>query len=105
MNGSQLNGATRGFGISLAITCVLSALLVLAKESNDGLMNLMKKLTVHHWVTHSLFVVAVFLILGFILSKSRGGEGVNVSDAGVLKAIVGSIALGTVIIAGFYLTD
>jgi len=101
MNGPQLNSATRGFGISLAVTNVLSALLVPVKETHEGLMTFMKNATSHHWVTHSLFVVAVFLLLGFIL----GGKDIKVSDSGVLKAIVGSVVLGAAIIAAFYLSE
>lgn len=103
MNGSQLNSATKSYGISLAVASLLSAFLVVAKETNKGLMDMMKTVTVHHWVSHIVFIVGVFLILGVILSKSQGGKGVNVSDEGVLKAVVSSVVIGTAIIVGFFL--
>ncbi len=105
MNSSQLNGSTKGFGISLAVSVVFSALLVVVKETNEGLMKLMKTVTVHHWVTHSLVFVGLFLVLGFVLSKSNDGKGVNVSDEGLLKTVIGSNVLGAAIIAAFYLAE
>ena len=105
MNGSQLNASTKGFGIALAVSVVFSALLVVAKETNEGLLKFMKTVTVHHWVTHSLSFLGIFLILGFILSKSNEGKGVNISDAGLLKTVVGSIVLGAAIITFFFLAE
>ena len=105
MNGSQLNSATKAYGMSMAVSCLLSALLVVAKETNAGLMAMMKTVTIHHWVSHIVFITGVFLILGFILSKSRDGKGVNISDSALLKAVVGSIALGATIITVFFLAE
>jgi hypothetical protein len=105
MNESQLNGATKSYGVALGIASILSALLVVVKEMNEGILNTMKAITVHHWVTQALFIVVTFLILGFILSKSRNGRGPNVSDSAVLRFVVGGVALSTVMIALFYWFD
>ncbi|MFP5259239.1 MAG: hypothetical protein ACLGQH_09470, partial [Acidobacteriota bacterium] len=102
MHESQLNSTTKSYGLSLGIASILSALLVLAKETNEGLLNAMKQVTVHHWVTHVVFLVATFLILGFALNKSRDGQGPAISDGALLRTVIGSVVLSTVIIVVFY---
>ncbi|MDR3640651.1 MAG: hypothetical protein P4L39_04960 [Humidesulfovibrio sp.] len=103
MSTSTLNAQTRGFGLSVAITSIVSALLVLAKEANPGLVTFMKDLTVHHWVTHAIFDVIVFVAVGFLLAKSNNGQGPAIGDEKLIQIIVGGFLLGCVIIAGFYL--
>jgi nitric oxide reductase large subunit len=103
MSTSTLNAQTRGFGLSVAITSILSALLVIVKETNDGLMNFMKHVTVHHWVTHGIFDVAVFVILGLLLAKSNNGQGPDIDDEKFIKVVVGGFLLGCLTVAAFYL--
>jgi hypothetical protein len=94
---------TRSFGLSLAITSVLSALLVVLKELNEGVLGWMKGATPHHWITHGVFDLLAFVIIGIALSQLHGGEGVRVSTKGIALAIVGSVTISGLIIAGFYL--
>jgi hypothetical protein len=100
---STLNAKTRGFGLSVAITSLISALLVILKELNEGLVTFMKNLTVHHWVTHGIFDVIVFVALGLLLSRSNGGQGPDITDEKLIKVVAGGFLLGCFIIAGFYL--
>ena len=105
MSVSTLNGTTRAFGLSLAITSLVSALLVVLKELNEGVLTLMKGLTIHHWVTHSIFDVAVFVVLGLVLSKANNGRGVDIGDSALRNAVVAGFLLGCAIVAAFYLHD
>ena len=105
MNESQLNGATKSYGIALGVACILSAMLVVVKETNATVLDMMKRITVHHWVTQSVFIVATFLVLGFVLNQKNHGQGPNVSDAAVLQAVVGGVVLGAAIISLFYLME
>jgi hypothetical protein len=98
-----LSNATVSFGVSLAITSVASALLVIAKEKAPAIMSSMKSATGHHWATHSLFALVLFLVLGVGLMRMRSGQGLRMTAAGLMKAVVGGIVTGSVIIAGFYL--
>ena len=71
---------TVSFGVSLAITSVLNALLVVVKELNENtLLAWMKQVTPHHWITHGLFDLIVFAVLGFALARVNGGRGLEVS--------------------------
>ena len=52
MENSSLGKFTKSFGVSFAITSVLSALLVVLKESNEEtVLAWMKSATRHHWTT------------------------------------------------------
>lgn len=91
-----------GFGLSFAITSVLSALLVVLKEMNeDSVLAAMKAITGHHWVTHGILDVVLFVVIGMALAK--GGHGMTMQADTLVKSIVGSIILSGLIVVGFYL--
>jgi len=50
----------KGVGISYAITCIFSALLVVLKERNDAIHDEMVVITGHHWVTHGVLNLIIF---------------------------------------------
>lgn len=102
---TTLNAQTRSYGLSVAITSVASALLMIAKELNPGLMGLMKSLTVHHWVTHGVFNLIVFAALGMLLAKSNNGQGPAIDDDKLLNMVAGGFLLGCALIAGFFLIE
>jgi hypothetical protein len=94
---------TRSFGVSLAITSVLSSLLVIVKELDEGVLNWMKGATPHHWITHGVFDILAFVIIGFALAQLHGGTGVRVSAKSLAAVIVGAVVISGLVIAGFYL--
>ena len=99
-----INKYTASFGASLAITSILSALLVVIKElSEDKILGFMKNLTGHHWATHGLFIVLAFVLIGFGLAKSNNGQGLNIAPERLITFIVCAVVLSGLIIAGFYL--
>ncbi len=100
---STLGKYTRSFGLSLAVTSVFSALLVVVKELNEGLLSWMKGVTPHHWITHGVINLLLFIVIGFALAMLNGGKGVNISERGATFAIVGGVIAGGLVIAGFYL--
>ncbi|MBU1230164.1 MAG: hypothetical protein KKA55_10385 [Proteobacteria bacterium] len=104
MSTSTLNAQTRAFGLSVAITSIVSALLVIAKESNeDTLLKFMKTVTPHHWITHGLFNLILFVALGLILAKSNNGQGPALDDDKLINVTAGGFLLSCFIIAGFFL--
>ncbi|MGE5258998.1 MAG: hypothetical protein ACM3KE_20170 [Hyphomicrobiales bacterium] len=97
---------TASFGVSLAITSVLSALLVVVKELNeDSVLAWMKNLTSHHWITHGLFMLIIFFALGWGLAKTNKGQGLKMTSGGLVCTIVSGVVIGGLIISGFYLVD
>ena len=93
---------TAAYGLSFAITSILSALLVILKETNeDTILAWMKAATGHHWVTHGLIDIVIFLLLGWLLA--RLGRGIRMSANSLIAVVAGAEILGGLIIAGFYL--
>ena len=91
------------FGIALAVTSVVNALLVVVKERSPAVQSAMKSLTGHHWITHSTAIILLFLGLGVILPLANGGKGVKLTINSLIGTVVGGVALGALIITGFYL--
>ena len=104
MEKNEIGKYTASFGVSLAITSFLSALLVVIKELNqDTVLALMKKLTVHHWVTHDFFALIVFVLLGWGLARLNNGQGPKIALNAFIAMIVGAVVISGLIIAGFFL--
>jgi uncharacterized transporter YbjL len=95
----SVRSTTAGFGASYAITSILSALLVVLKESSEGVHDALTAVTGHHWVTHGLLDVIVFLVLGFILAR----RSLRMTSETLLATIVGSTVLSGLIIAGYFI--
>ena len=99
----MLNKTTLGFGLSAAIVSIFNGLLVIVKETNAGLLAWMKALTGHHWITHGVFDIALFLILGFLLSRTKLAEkwdGHKMANVLIACAVVGAL-----LIVGFNLKE
>ncbi len=104
MGKNDLSKYTISFGLSLAITSILSALLVIVKETNENtVLAWMKKATGHHWVTHGIFDLIAFVVLGLLLARAHGGDGVRTSGKGLITTIVVTVVIAGLLIAGFYL--
>ncbi len=104
METNGLGKYTVSFGLSLAITSVLSALLVIVKElSETTVMAWMKQVTIHHWVTHGLFDLIVFVALGFLLAGAGTSRWAESAPGKFICVLVSSVVVSALIIAGFYL--
>ena len=104
MENLEIGKYTKSFGLSFAITSVVSALLVIIKElSEEGVLALMKAITGHHWVTQGLFNLILFVVLGWALARVNKRQGLNLSANGLVSCIVGAVIISGVLIAGFYL--
>ncbi|MEN6441961.1 MAG: hypothetical protein ABFD97_25650 [Syntrophobacter sp.] len=91
---------TTSFGLALVITSLFSAMLVVVKElSERTVLAWMKQATVHHWVTHAIMDLLVFVLLGLLLTK------VKISSERLSQLILVSITVSGLIIAGFYLIE
>ena len=97
----QVRTTAAGFGISYSVTSILSALLVVLKESNQSVHDLMVALTGHHWVTHGVLDVIVFVLLGLALSRRAGG--IRMSANALVANIVGATVISGLIIAGYFI--
>ncbi|OGP59913.1 MAG: hypothetical protein A2V65_07095 [Deltaproteobacteria bacterium RBG_13_49_15] len=99
----EIGKYTKSFGLSFAITSFISALLVILKETNeDTVLKGMAAITGHHWITHGLFDIILFAVLGLAFSKFHSGRGLQISTNALIGSIVGSVIISGLLIAGFY---
>ena len=93
------------YGLALALASLINSILVVAKETSPWVMAWMKRMTFHHWVTHSVIVMLVFFGSGWLFARANGGRGVNVSTHRLINLIIAGIGFGGLIIVGFYAID
>ena len=63
----RLDRTSTPFGLSAAITSVFNTLLAWTKDAYEPLNTFMGSLTGHHWTTHGIADVLLFIVLGFAL--------------------------------------
>jgi hypothetical protein len=61
---STLTRGSVAFGAAAAIAIIFNAFLTIAKDVSAPLHDFMARLTGHHWITHGVVVIVVFLALG-----------------------------------------
>jgi uncharacterized membrane protein SirB2 len=89
-----------GFGVSFFVASLFNALLIITKETYAPLKDWMKSLSGHHWTTHGIFVIVLFIILGFILSKTNLDEKIDAVKTSLF--IIAGTVFGGLIIVGFF---
>ena len=103
MTEQGISKVTSGFGLSLIIMLFLNAVLVVIKETYSPLLKWMAALTGHHWITHGIFIMGLFFILGIIFSLVQPAEKPWLDAKGVIIGLIVSMVIAFVMIAGFYL--
>jgi len=101
MTNTQMEKYTAGFGLSLVVTNLLNAVILVVKEKSDTVMSAMKAALGHHWTTHGAIIITVFIVLGFIFSRMKLEE--RWDSQKMLKYIIWAVIISGVIIAGFFL--
>lgn len=105
-NADTLGKYTVSYALSLAVVSVLNGLLVILKETHeDSVLALMKRMTPHHWITHGIFVIVAFVVLGWLFSRANGGRGMQMPVPRLIGLLVGAVVVGGALIAGFYLIE
>jgi putative flippase GtrA len=104
MDTERLSANTTGFGLALAVTSVFSAIMVFIKESNEGVLNFLKSFG-HHWVTHGVLNIVLFVVLGLVFARMNGGKGPDLTPAGLTKTVAYTVIVCALAIAGFYLIE
>lgn len=86
-----MEATAAAFGLSAAITVVFNVVLAFAKDSYPPLNSFMASLTGHHWRTHGLVDVAVFISLGLVFMNRR------VPARGLTSGLVVTVTAATVL--------
>lgn len=91
---TALSRVAAGFSASAAVTLCFNALLTIVKDAYEPLHDVMQKVTGHHWTTHGIVILVVFVVLGWVLSKNEAVT--KMSDT----ALLGSVLVATLINGG-----
>jgi hypothetical protein len=94
---------TISFGLSLALSSVINALLVIAKEKSTTVQGEMKRMTGSHWMTHVVIVLILFVFFGWLFASIKSGQGLTMSVNRLIKTIIAGVFSAGLIIVGFYL--
>jgi len=105
MEHNRASNHAAAFGVSLAVASLANALLVTAKEKNPKVLAFMKGFTGHHWITHCVFIIGIFIVLGWLLTRVNGGTGIRLTFSNLIVILVGGVLLGAATIVGFYLIE
>ena len=74
---NKVDNASIAFGISLAITVIFNTLLACVKDAYEPLNKFMASLFGHHWTTHGIIDILVFLLVGLLIMRSSIAQKVN----------------------------
>ena len=94
---------TISFGLSLAFSSMINALLVVAKEKSHTVTAAMQKITGHQWVTHVVIILTLFAVFGWLFARANNGQGLKITVNRLIGIVVAGIIAGGLIITGFYL--
>jgi hypothetical protein len=103
MENRTVSKYTTSFGLSLALTSVLNALLVVVKEKSPAVQAGMKSLTGHHWITHAAIVLILFAAFGWVFAWGKDGQGMTLPVNRLIQTIIAGVVVAGGIIVGFYL--
>ncbi len=85
----QFERTSKAFGLAASIAIVFNTVLAWVKDAYDPLNTFMASLTGHHWTTHGIVDVLLFVALGFILSSTRVPD--RVSSKAVTVTLISSV--------------
>lgn len=103
MENRTVSKYTTSFGLALALSSLLNALLVVVKEKSPAVQAGMKSLTGHHWITHAAIVLVLFAGFGFLFAGIKGGQGWTLPVNRLIQTILAGVVGAGAIIVGFYL--
>lgn len=99
----QMDRASTAFGLSAAATSVFNTLLTWAKEAYEPLHGFMTSLTGHHWTTHGIADVLLFVALGLVLMNTSIPD--RIESRTVIATLIACVALsGLGLVAWFVLS-
>ncbi len=95
-----LDRVTAAYALSAAVTVIFNTLLAWIKDAYDPLNTFMARLSGHHWTTHGIVDVLVFIVLGYIF-MSRG-TAARMAPKRLVAILVGSVVVAALGLAGWF---
>jgi hypothetical protein len=95
-----LSHTASAYAVGAAVAVLFNTLLAWIKDSYDSLNTAMAHTLGHHWTTHGVAVVLVFLVVGFLLSRR---EGDRLTGNSAIYTLVISVVAGGLGLFGWFL--
>lgn len=99
MDDAPLRRSSIAFGLSFIVVNLSSAMLVVVKESHAPVLDWMKALTGHHWITHAMLAVVAYITLGLVISSTREWR---LTGRALSVAVLASTIASGLIVAGYF---
>jgi len=99
-NPQPLGRASAAFALAAAITVLFNTALAWAKDACSPLNKLMASLTGHHWTTHAVADIFVFIALGLIFSKTGMAEKIDPNR--LINGLIGAVIVAGLGLVGWY---
>jgi multisubunit Na+/H+ antiporter MnhB subunit len=96
----KLSAVTSGFVLAAAIAILFNTALAWAKDAYAPLTDFMKALTGHHWTTHGLADLGLFVALGFIFTHSKIAGKTDPNR--LIGFLIGAVVIGALGLALWY---
>ncbi|HSR73443.1 MAG TPA: hypothetical protein VLL31_01240 [Sulfurovum sp.] len=100
-NNQKLDSISAAFGFSVVITLLFNTILTWIKEVYKPLNDLMTIIGGHHWITHGLFDVVLFVLLGTMFYRIGFSERFNGTN--IMKMILVSSILSMLGLIGWFI--
>ena len=100
-NVTKLDSASAAFGLAAAITVLFNTGLTWVKEAYEPLNVFMKSLTGHHWTTHGITDVVLFIVLGMIFMNTGVAE--KMSPNSLVLTLTGAVVVAGLGLAAWFL--
>ena len=99
----EVDSLTANFTLSFFVVAIFNGLLVMWKETNEGLLNWMKSVPPwhHHWATHGLILIILFLILGYVFELIKLDKTMKMTYPKMGWYLISGVLLCLLIIFGF----
>jgi hypothetical protein len=97
---TDISATTAGFGMSAAFVAVFNTVFAWVKDATPALEHAMKNALGHHWTTHGVVDVIVFLVLGYLLARTQLARRMDGNK--LAKIIIGAVVLGGLGLAGWF---
>jgi len=101
MTKTTLDKTTIGFGLSAVVMSIVNTLLVVFKELMPPFKKAMADAMGHHWITHGVIALGLFLLMGFMIAFMVKPGSWSAGKLG--NSILWSVITGVVFLAVFYM--
>ncbi len=91
---SRLGRASSAFVLAAGVAILFNTALAWAKDAYAPLNKFMGSVTGHHWTTHGLADVILFLGLGLILFRAKVGE--KIRPDRLISFLIWSVAVASI---------